>query len=320
MRLSSNRRAGRTSLGPMLNMARGILPALAIILACGTAANAVEPFPEDCKLVRQASLPFTAERGHMVVDAAVNGHPLRFMVDTGGVFSAITDEAARAVGLHPAPIGQAFKIQDVGGKEAGYYARIEYISFAQFRSENLTLMITRLPSGVDGLLAPDLLRNFDIELDFATQTMNLFKRPRCDGHVVYWTDDFAKLPMRVTEQGHIQIPVIVNGETLKANIDTGSPLSLIGNDTAKTIVGEDSLTGKTVSLLGGEGSKVTGFGIRPDSLIVGKFKFVSPTLISTPNETGWHHDGSQMLLGLDIFHDLHVFIDYQGQQLYVSKR
>jgi clan AA aspartic protease (TIGR02281 family) len=298
---------------------RGILPALVIALGWSTAAQAVAPFPDDCKLVRQASLPFVLDRGHIMIDAAVNDHPLHFIVDTGGAFSAITEEAAQAAGLHSAPLGMAFRIKDAGGAEASRYARIQYITFGKFRSENLTLMVARLPPGEDGILAPELLRNFDIELDFAAATMNLFKRPRCDDHVVYWTDDFVKLPMRITEQGHIQIPVIVNGQTIKATIDTGAPFSLISNDVAKAVIGEGKESGQA-TLRGGSGGKVHGIGVMPDSLIVGKFKWLSPTLISTADKSGWRADGSDMLLGLDVLHDLHLFIDYGGEQLYVSKR
>jgi len=250
----------------------------------------------------------------------VDGHPLHFMVDTGGLFSSISNEAAQAIGLHPAVIGQAFDIRDAGGAEFSHYARITYLSLAKFRSENLTLMISHLSSGEDGVLAPDLLRNFDIELDFATKTMNFFKQPRCDEHVVYWTDDFAKLPMRITDQGHIQIPVTVNGQAVKATVDTGSPYTLMGDNAAKAIIGGGKETGQALSLSGGSGGKINGSGITPDSLIVGKFKWASPILISTPNKAGWHVDGSEMLLGLDILHDLHMLIDYKGRQLYVSKR
>jgi clan AA aspartic protease (TIGR02281 family) len=311
-------------IGRQLGIMRRLLLEFLLVLVCGiglgATATAAAEFPEDCKLVRQATLPFALDRGHIVVEVAVNGHPLHFMVDTGGAFSAISSEAAQAIGLHPTPLGMAFKIQDAGGAEVSRIARIEYISFAKFRSENLTLMIASLPPGEDGVLAPELLRNFDIELDFATQTMNLFKRPRCDEHVVYWTDDFVKLPMRVTEQGHIQIPVAVNGQTIKATIDTGSPYTLIGDNAAEAIIGDGKETGKSVSLSGGSGGKLGGVGIAPDSLIIGKFKWVSPTLISTPNKTGWHQDGSEMLLGLDILHDLHLFIDYKGGQFFVSRR
>jgi clan AA aspartic protease (TIGR02281 family) len=299
---------------------RSALLGFLVVLGCGTTANAVAKFSDDCKLERQAVLPFALDRGHIVIEVAVNGHPLHFMVDTGGVFSAISNEAAQAVGLHPSALGRVFKIRDAGGAEVSQIARIEYISFAKFRSENLTLMISTLPPGEDGVLAPELLRNFDIELDFTTQTMSLFKRPRCDEHVVYWTDDFVKLPMQITDQGHIQIPVTLNGQTIKATIDTGSPYSLIGDNAAKAIVGEGKKTGKTLSLSGSSGGKISGVGITPDSLIVGKYRWVSPTLISTPNKAGWHRDGSEMLLGLDVLHDLHVFIDYKGEQLFVSKR
>jgi predicted aspartyl protease len=293
---------------------------LAIVLGWSAAAQAVEPFPAECRLVLQASLPFVLNRGHVVVDAAVNDHPLRFAVDTGGVFSAISRPAVQALGIRPAPISQRFDIRDVGGAEITDYARIKYLTLAQFRSENLTLMISGMAQGEDGVLAPDLLRNFDIELDFANQTMNLFKQPRCDDHVVYWTDDFVKLPMEITEQGHIRIPVLVNGTTVKATVDTGAPHTLIGDNAVKAIIGDGSQAMKTVSLSGGGGGRVIGVGVTPDSVTIGKFKWLSPTLISASAKTGWHKDGSEMLLGLDFLHDLHLFIDYQGQALYVSKR
>lgn len=302
------------------NFLRSAALAFAMIFAGSLKGHAVEAFPEGCKLVREASLPFVPDRNHILVDVAVNGHPLHFMVDTGGVFSAISKDAALAIGLHPAPIGQQFRIQDAGGAEASHYARIEYLTLAKFRSENLTLMISALPPGVDGILAPDLLRNFAIELDFAGRTMTLFKRPRCSDHVVYWTDDFVALPMRITDQGHIQIPVAVNGRTVKATIDTGSPVTLMGDNAAKAILGEGKETGRTVALLGGAGGRVEGAQVAADSLLIGKYQWVSPTLISTSNKSGWHKDGSEMLLGLDFVHDLHLFIDYSDGQLFVSKR
>ena len=265
-------------------------------------------------------MPFVLNRGHVVVDAAVNDHPLHFMVDTGGVFSAIGRPAVQALGIRPAPISQRFDILDIGGAQITEYARIDYLTLAKFRSENLTLMISNMGPGEDGILAPDLLRNFDIELDFATQTMNLFKPPRCDDHVVYWTDDFVRLPMEITEQGHIRIPVIVNGTAIKATLDTGAPRTLIGDSAAKAIIGEDKETGRDASFSGGAGGKVTGVGVTPDSLTIGKFKWLAPTLISSSVKTGWHKDGSEMLLGLDILHDLHLFFDYKGHALYISKR
>lgn len=304
----------------MKSAVRGLFLAFAIVLGWSATAQAVEPFPAECKLVLQASLPFAIGGGHIVVDAAVNDHPLHFMVDTGGVFSAISNQAAQAIGLHPAPISQRFDILDAGGAEITEYARIRYLTLSRFRSENLTLMISGMAPGEDGILAPDLLRNFDIELDFATRTMNLFKPPRCDDHVVYWTDDFVRLPMKITDQGHIQIPVTLNGTTIKATIDTGAPATLIGDNAAKAIIGEGIETGQTRSFWGGAGGKVIGTVVMPDSFTIGKFKWLSPSLVSTPDKTGWHKDGSEMLLGLDILHDLHVFIDYKGGALYVSKR
>jgi clan AA aspartic protease (TIGR02281 family) len=299
---------------------RRILLVVATLFCLNSAAYAVEPFPDGCKLVRQASLPFVVRGGHIVVDVAVNGHPLHFMVDTGGVFSAISSKAVEELGLHSSPIGQMYDIRDAGGAKTERFVRVDTLSLAHFRSENLTLMIADLSDDEDGVLAPEMLRNFDIELDFAGGTLNLFKRPACKDHVVYWTDDFVKLPMRITEQGHIQIQLTIEGKPVKATLDTGSPATLIGDNAANAIIGTDKVTNTTAALVGGSGGKIGGYGVAPDSLIIGKFRWVSPHLIATPQKHGWHSDGSDVLLGLDILHDLHLFVDYKGGQLYVSKR
>lgn len=291
-----------------------------LVLGWSGSAYAVPEFPENCKLQLQANLPFYLDRGHIMVATAVNGHLLHFMVDTGGVYSAISQRAAQAIGLHPSRLGPNAEIKDAAGAEATDFALIDNITFSHFKAGGLRLMVASLPAGEDGVLAPDLLRNFDIEVDFAAQTMTLFKQPRCDDHVVYWTDDFAKIPLNITPQGHIRIPVTVNGQKEKATLDTGSPFTLMGSDFAAQIGANGTSGGKALTLFGGNGGKVSGAGYKLDSLVVGKFEWVGLSVITISHDEGWRSDGAQILIGLDVMHDLHLFIDYKGEQIFVSQR
>jgi len=291
-----------------------------LFLASFASAQAVEEFPEGCKLVRQASLPFQVVHGQMTVDVKVNGHPLHFIIDTGGVFSAISHDAVQATGLSEGVIPPNWTVKDVGGAQAHHFARIEDITFGTLKSKGLTLMVVNLPKGEDGIIAPDLLRNFDIDFDFANQMISLFKHHRCDDHVVYWTDDFVKIPMLVTDQGHMRIPVSINGAQFKATLDTGSSVTFIFQDAARSLFGPDAGAGATHHLRGGSGGTIAGAEVKPESFILGKFKWISPVVLASPDQSGLKGDGSQVLVGTDILHDLHIFADYKEGQLFVSKR
>lgn len=289
-----------------------------LALICTTApALAVTAFREDCKLERQATLPFTLDHHHINVPVTVNGHPFTFVLDTGGVFSAINASAAKAADLAPVALREDMRVRDIGGKDTKEVARIKTITFGTLKSDNLTLMIDEL-SG-DGVLAPDLLRNFDVDMDFDARRINLFKPHRCDDQVVYWTDEYAVVPFVLTEQGHIRIDVAVNGVPLKATLDTGSPPTLIGDDTLQAKLGLTGDQRNARALVGGNGGALGAAPVKLESLRIGKFLWPNPPVFASTRE-GWKADASDMLLGLNEIGGLHVYIDYRGKKLYLSRR
>ena len=80
---------------------------------------------------------------------------------------------------------------------------------------------------LDGTLAPDLLRNFDVEFDFASHTMNLFRPHSCDGKAAYWTGQYIAIPMEITPAGHTRVDVTLDGET-RRRILVDTPARLFG--------------------------------------------------------------------------------------------
>src|ERR1700759_3993228 len=87
-------------------------------------AEAVEPFPDNCKLELQASLPFYLHRGHIMIEAAVNDRPLHFMIDTGGLYSAISQTTFAALGLKRSYFGPALGVQDANGAKGLGFTRV----------------------------------------------------------------------------------------------------------------------------------------------------------------------------------------------------
>src|SRR6185503_3006877 len=93
------------------------------------------------------------------------------------------------------------------------------------------LMVGDLGPGIDGFIAPDYLRNFDLDFDFAGGTLTLFRPGACGGHPP-GAVEFAALEMGVTEEGHIPIPVTLDSKRYCALVDTGAGTSCINEGAA----------------------------------------------------------------------------------------
>lgn len=59
--------------------------------------------------------------GHYVVDGAINGEPVTFMLDTGATQVALSMAAARALNL---PLGEAMRLRTANGETVGYRTRL----------------------------------------------------------------------------------------------------------------------------------------------------------------------------------------------------
>ncbi len=299
---------------------RIFLLAVLLLLPCAAAqAGQVPPFRAECKLERQASLPFTIAHGHIDVPVTINGQAFTFLIDTGGVYSSITPRAAQALNLTEYDIRHDLMFSDVGGGMIRKYVRPDAIAFGRLLSPHPQLMVTNV-GAEDGLIGPELLRNFDLEFDFDAHQLNLFKHHRCDDQVVYWTDDYAMVPFTVTGQGHIRLSVRVNDIPLTALMDTGAPRSAIGVATAMdklSLAPPDSFD-RTIA--GGSGGRLGSAAGKFDSLQIGRFRWPDPAILISSQEGIWRKDDCDLLLGLHELSGLHLYIDYRGRTLYISRR
>ena len=294
-----------------------VLLLVALIMASGR-AFAAEPFPDNCKLVRQAGLPFTPGHGRIVVAVGVNGQPMHFVVDTGGFYSTITPAAVDRLGLHPANIRSDLELSDAGGGKATHFARVDELVIGTTHARGLTFMIGEEGQDEDGGLAPEMLRNFDLDFDMGGRTLNLFKPHPCSDHAVYWTDDYTAVPFDITEAGHIRLTVTLNGVPMRALLDTGSPSTLIGEDLAAPLHSADTPDG-AMALNGTNGGVLQGTPRLFDNLVIGKFQFQQPALLVASKDSAWRSDGAQILLGLNLLQGLHFYIDYKRKTLYLSR-
>ena len=286
-------------------------------LMCGPALAA---WPAECRLSLVARLPMTAHGGHVMVPVTVNGTALNFIVDTGGYVTTINARVADVLGMKPHGI-RFNRITDVGGKEADFYVTADTFQMSHEVARKFDLMVAPLAPGEDGILAPDLLGNFDVELDFGGMVMNLFRHHPCPDQAVYWTNAFISLPFNMSSRTHMRAEVTLDGKDTRAVLDTGAPSSLLSFEEADDLfdLNEKSPGIQPLGVVeGGSGGEIKSFTYPFKSLAMGGVIVSNPHILLTAGDNFLRDDRASLLLGMDVLRHLHLYIAYRERTLYVS--
>ena len=119
-------------------------------------------------------LPYTG--GPLVIDASLNGTPLRLLLDTGADRTLISPAAMVRAGL-PVGGGAAVRIQGVTGDVVAPLVSIPRLDLAGRRLGPLAVVVHGLPAqDVDGLLGRDVLDAFTLTVDSTSQRAILTPR------------------------------------------------------------------------------------------------------------------------------------------------
>jgi predicted aspartyl protease len=313
-----------------------------IVAATAMLATLVAPSLADCKplhMVATTDLVSLPDHSSMFVPVKFGDVPKLMMLDTGAAWSMLSPEVKDELNLkgHEADI----RMYDVLGRKSEQFV-ITPMEFARLKNSHTKLMV--MPAAiwstqdeafkpVAGLLGVDILGQFDVSIDFARKKLDLLDPDHCEGEVVYWgAKTLAVVPFDWVDSSHISLLVVLDGQRIEAILDTGASNSTINADEAIKRFGltlGSADTPESGLLNGADGVKA--YRHKFETLSFGGVMMRNPEITIIPDKLSdalrYTEAGSRIakegnkedvLLGMNVLKDLHVYISYKEKKLYIT--
>ena len=210
-------------------------------LAILMAAHAAQA--EECKplrLINSVKLESFANGNGFLVPVEINGVAQKLVLDTGGGTTSISRQAVKALGLKEER--SRLKLYDLYGNVSDSQVVVSTFDMGNARGENLIFQVSPMQNletevGANGLLSTDLFLQYDIDMDFGAKRLNYFSQDHCEGKVSYWQERPVTVVPVTLSNGHINVPVTIDGKQLQAIIDTGAGNSAMNVEVAFSTFG-----------------------------------------------------------------------------------
>ena len=216
-----------------------LLPRLLVLtLVTLFAALVALPAHARCQIRNVAAIPVEAERYQLLTRGAIDGHPVRVLIDTGSYLSFIWRSAAERLGLRliGAPRMRLFGL---GGESRVDATFVEELQVGAFTVKNSRLPVAGdVPSRVDFIFGEDFLSRDSVEFDLRHGAIRTMETSGCTpAELPYWahTYSIADLIASPRDAQAIRVNVILNGHTVRAQIDSGSSVSLLSKSVAESV-------------------------------------------------------------------------------------
>jgi hypothetical protein len=185
-----------------------------------------------------------------------------------------------------------------------------------------------------GLLVGDeFFSRYDLEFDLAGGFVRFFQAEECDGASLgYWAKDAVAVPLEASASYRIGVSVLVNGQPLVAQLDSGTTLSTLSLEAARHVGVTPETAGVVAGgCIGGMGKERLDSWIAPlGSFAIGDERIRNPKIRFAPlwqharfEETGSHlrrrvSGLPDMLLGSDFLRTHRVLISRSQRKMYFS--
>jgi predicted aspartyl protease len=276
-----------------------------------------------CQVVHAGDVAVERRNNLIMAPATINATPVRMVVDTGAETSAVTGEMISRLGLLGDPNNSSL-MSGVGGQGlAQADALVNHLAFGPYDSGATHLAVVDLRFGnvgdppLGGLIGADVLSNYDLDLDIPRKRLALYKVRHCAGNFLPWTMPYDAVPLHVTWEDTLTLPVTVDGNRFTALLDSGSTGTVLDSAAAER-------SGITAAELAreeaGEGVGAAGVNFQE---VRHQFRELQVGPVTRHDVSLSVLDrtlrGSDMLLGLDFLASRHVWISYHTHQLFIAR-
>jgi len=231
-------------------MREWMMAALALALGTVTAQAQAQDKPQNCSLKQIESIPMEVYPDHLLLPVSFGDTPekLVFLMQNAG--SAISGDIVDKLKLHITSMPPNVHIKR-NGEDIGRIAHVRNMHLGRLTIENMEFLMLK-PGSYDGEVAGDLgtqmFEKVDLELNIAGGKFNLFSSDHCPGNVVYWTKDYAQLPLK-HERGFsfLRADVSLDGRPLTVSFSTVGR-SRIGMDAMRRLFNIDETSPQLVAI------------------------------------------------------------------------
>ena len=254
----------------------------------------------------------------IAVPITLGGQSFTFSIATGGP-SVIDKSVLERLGIHSQRLtGLGFSM--MGGERIENFAVLRDIDLGGRKIGATAFLVApdgMLPNGIQGTIAPDLLRAFDVELDFAHLKLNLFELDYCDGSPVYWTKDpFTEIAFPLDNFGFVRFPVLLDGKEIKVELEAGASRSLFDLETAEQAFGFDSNDPRLAKLFKTAHGYAYSFPFK--TLGLGNVSVADPSIVLMSNQDSRMGPEFHGLIGLALLRKLHIYLSYHRHKLFAT--
>jgi hypothetical protein len=318
---------------------------LSTILGFAIVIAATPATAADCRLKMFASVSTeVGADGAMLLPANFGGVRKLLLVDSGAVFHKLRRSVVTELGLTTRE-SHLVAVVDALNQQNSLVARAPAFSLGQMSPIGVDFMVDGdglIDDNVQiaGIFSPGIYyRSMDIDLDFVGRKFNLVSHDHCDGQVVYWPNNgVAVVPFQYDSSNHIVFPVKVDGQALRASLNTGASNTVMYTRAARRL-GVDVDSGQVRDIGSfGDNSNVRMHEHRFKTLEIEGITVNNPymhlvpdmrtRMPEGPSTTGGRNEtrlgtprgqaGSDMWLGLSVLRQLHVYIASKERKLYIT--
>jgi predicted aspartyl protease len=274
-----------------------------------------------CKLGKVAELKVTMDGMRPVVEARINGHDGKLIVDSGSYYNVISGPGAIQSGLKLKPPPSFLAAKGPDGKPLLSIGVADSFQVGDLRVQDVEFLAGGNYSGPEGLIGQTFFQTDDVEYDLANGVIRLMRPDGCsDAGLAYWTGgkqtySIVDISPTTPAQPFVAGMALLNGVQVHVLFDTGATASRISPQAAKRAglkADPSELTDAGYS---------TGIG-RPRVMThlapFATLKLGDEEIRNLHLRIGDTRDGTDLLLGADFFVSHRIYVSNAQHKLYFT--